>query len=66
MPTAFVRSVAEKKGKPVAEIERIWNRAKVKAAEEGHEDEYDYITGIFKNMLGEGYRVSIEQEIISE
>lgn len=66
MPTAYVRKMAEKKGKPVAEIEKIWDKAKERAAEEGHGEEYDYITGIFQNMLGEGYSVSIEQEIITE
>lgn len=34
--------------------EEKWKRAKERAAEEGHEGEYDYITGIYKRMARTG------------
>lgn len=37
-------------GQPVDEEK--WGRAKKRAAEEGHEGEYDYIMGIYKQMAG--------------
>ena len=51
MPTAYVKKVAKEKGIPVAEAERIWEKAKKQAEEEGHKDDYDYITAIFKTMI---------------
>jgi hypothetical protein len=50
MPTPFVEKVAKSKGKPVAEIEALWNRAKARAKDEGHGQDYAYITSIFKKM----------------
>jgi hypothetical protein len=63
MPTAYVKKIADKekiiKGTnlDMKEVERRWNKAKKIAAEEGHAKEWDYITGIFKKMVGEGYEV---------
>lgn len=50
MPTAFIQSVARKQGKPVAELESKWDQAKARAAEEGHKEDWPYVTAIFKNM----------------
>jgi len=47
----LVKSFAEKSGKSVAEVEKLWKEAKTKAKEEGHAEEYDYIVGILKKML---------------
>ena len=47
----LVKSFAEKSGKSVAEVEKLWKEAKTKAKEEGHDEEYDYIVGIIKKML---------------
>lgn len=33
--------------------ESLWSRAKVKAAEQGHEKDWPYIVAIFKSMKGE-------------
>lgn len=35
-----------------AEDEKLWNKAKQVAAEQGHEEEWDYIMGIFQKMKG--------------
>ena len=51
MPAPLVKSFASKTGKSVDEVERLWDKAKSRAAEQGHEEEYDYIVGILKNML---------------
>lgn len=52
MPTPFIKKVAEDQGKPVAEIEDLWSKAKAAAAKEGKAEDYAYITGIFKRMAG--------------
>lgn len=66
MPTAYIKKLATKdksiKGKALdtKELERRWNKAKKIAAEEGHSEEWDYITGIFKKMVGESYSLEIK------
>lgn len=52
MPNAVINSFAEKTGKSVAEVDKLWNKAKAIAAEEGEGENYAYITGIVKKMLG--------------
>jgi len=51
MPNNVVQSFAKKSGKSIEEIERLWQKAKAIAAEEGHVEDYAYITGILKKML---------------
>lgn len=51
MPNNVIKSFAKKSGKSVDEVEKKWNRAKAIAAEKGHNEDYDYIVGILKNML---------------
>lgn len=64
MPSAYVKKIASKEksinGKKLdmKEVERRWNKAKKIASSEGHSNEWDYITGIFKKMVGESYLVS--------
>ena len=53
MPSAYVGKIAKKKGITKDRAEHLWNKAKNLAADEGHEEEWDYITGIFKRMVGE-------------
>lgn len=50
MPTPYLEKVAKDKGKPISEMEDLWNKAKAQAAKEGHAKDYAYITGIFKKM----------------
>lgn len=52
MPTPNLRSLAKQSGKSIETLEKYWDKAKKLAAEAGHKDNYDYITGITKRMAG--------------
>ena len=52
MPANVVKTVSEKCGMSEAEAEKLWKDAKKAAADEGKIEEYDYIMGIFKKMVG--------------
>jgi hypothetical protein len=52
MPAASIKSFASKSGKSEAEVERLWNKAKERAKEQGHTEDWPYIVGILKTMLG--------------
>ena len=52
MPSALVNKVKEKCDLTKDKAESLWNRAKDKAKEQGHEEEWDYITEIFKHLVG--------------
>lgn len=49
---AQIASFAKKSGKSKKEVERLWNKAKKLAAEQGREEDWPYIVGILKRMLG--------------
>ena len=51
MPANIVKSFADKTGKSIAEVEKLWNDAKEIASKNGHNEDYDYIVGILKKML---------------
>lgn len=53
MPSEYVKKLATKKGVSAKEAERKWDKAKKLAADEGHAEDFAYITGIFKRMMGE-------------
>jgi hypothetical protein len=65
MPNAYVKKVADQKGISVDKAESLWKKAKSVAEKEGHAGEYDYITGIFKKMIGEDLTFA-EHQLISE
>lgn len=59
MPSPYVNKLAQDTGKSVAEIEKLWNKAKSitadtlgKAEADFGTKEYKYTVGIVKNMLG--------------
>lgn len=52
MPSNVVKSFAEKTGKSEEEVEKLWDKAKDIAKKEGEEENYAYITGVLKKMLG--------------
>ena len=52
MPAASVRALAKRAGVSQDKAERLWKRAKEKAKEQGRGEDYAYITGILKSMLG--------------
>lgn len=55
MPNSIVKSFADKTGKTVQEVEKLWDGAKELAKKDGRKesdkDFYPYVTGILKNML---------------
>lgn len=52
MPSNVVKSFAEKTGKSTEEVEKLWDKAKEVAKDSGEEENYAYITGVLKKMLG--------------
>lgn len=55
MPNSYIKKLADEGKGSIEELEKKWDKAKTLAADEGHEEEYDYITGIFKKMIGESF-----------
>jgi len=53
MPAAYVADLVKQGKGSKAALEKKWKRAKKIAADSGHAEEYDYIMGIFKKMIGE-------------
>lgn len=53
MPTSLVKKVADKCNMGESEVEDIWEKAKAKAEDQGHEEDWGYITSIFKSMVGD-------------
>lgn len=53
MPTPYVRKLAKKHGVSTSTAEKHWAKAKAAAKKEGHDEDYAYVTGIFKNMMHE-------------
>jgi hypothetical protein len=64
MPANIVKSFADKTGKSEAEVEKLWNKAKEIAADNGHKEDYEYITGILKKMLSINEHDTFKQLII--
>ena len=52
MPANIIDSFAKKTGKSKKKVDEYFQKAKKIAAEMGKKDEYDYILGVLKNMLG--------------
>jgi hypothetical protein len=52
MPLPMLKILADKAGVSVDKAEEYWNRAKEQAAKNNHKDDYPYIVGIIKKMLG--------------
>jgi YesN/AraC family two-component response regulator len=50
-----MQKLSRKKGIPTEELEHKWDKAKEIAAKAGKHDNYAYVTGIFKKMVGEEY-----------
>jgi len=53
MPSNIVKSVADRCDMSTSEVEEIWNDAKKEAEKQGEEENYKYIMGIFKSMIGD-------------
>lgn len=53
MPSNYVDKLVSMGKGSKADLEKKWDEAKKQAAKAGHTNDYDYITGIFKKMVGE-------------
>ncbi len=53
MPTSYIKSSSKKVGKSTKTGEKMWNKAKAIAKEQGKEDNFAIITTIYKKMLKE-------------
>jgi hypothetical protein len=53
MPADYVAKLAKETGVSVEKAEKRWASAKKIADKAGRGDDYAYITGIFKKMMGE-------------
>lgn len=62
MPQAFVKKIASKHHVSISTAEKKWEKAKKLAKDQGQENNYAYITGIFKHLMGEN--VNDEQIVL--
>jgi len=65
MPVPALKSLASKSGKPLAQVEELWAKAKAQAAKQGHSEDYGYIMGTLKKMLGLGETYSPDDAILT-
>jgi hypothetical protein len=66
MPTNYIKSLVAKGKGTKAELEAKWDEAKAAAKKEGHEEDFDYVTSIFKNMIHESYDYQSVINILKE
>lgn len=52
MAKPVLKSFAKQSGKSLKDVEKLWVKAEAEASKMGQKDNYAYITGILKNMLG--------------
>lgn len=52
MPTPQLKTFAQQSGKTVAEVEKLWQKAKKIADEMGEGGNYAYVTGVLQSILG--------------
>lgn len=61
MPPALVKTFAQRTGRTVRAVEKLWNKAKELAADAGRGEDYAYVVGILKRML----KIGTEGEVFS-
>lgn len=66
MPTDYIKKLAKTTDKSEKELEQKWEEAKQQAKKQGHEEDYDYITSIFKKMIGESDTIKTLKQFIKE
>lgn len=57
MPVNYIKKLSSEGKGSISDLEKKWDKAKELAKESGKEDNFGYITGIFKKMIGEEYSV---------
>ncbi len=55
MPQKYIKKLAKKHNITIDKAEQYWDNAKKQAKKQNKEDNYAYITGIFKNMMNESF-----------
>ncbi len=66
MPTAYIKKMSEESGISIDKLESYWDKAKeiaLKDRKETDENFWGYVTGIFKNIIGENESTSESQLI---
>jgi poly-D-alanine transfer protein DltD len=53
MPTEFIKKLSKKSGKSTKTGEKLWNKAKKIAKDQGKENNFAIITTIYKKMIKE-------------
>jgi len=66
MPNNIIKSFAKKSNKSVKEVEKLWDKSKGIAEEDGHKEEYDYIVGILKRMLNLNETLSFSEFVLEQ
>lgn len=61
MPSNYIKKLAGGDKKKQTKLEKKWDEAKKAAAEQGHEDDFDYITAIFKKMAGVNESIELDE-----
>ena len=61
MPTPLIKKLAKEGKGTIKELEKKWKQAKAIAHNEGHEEDWAYITAIFKKMINEGEEMNREK-----
>jgi hypothetical protein len=51
MPTPYIQKLAKEGHGSVQHLEKKWDEAKSKAAEQGHAEDYALVTTIFKKLV---------------
>jgi predicted SprT family Zn-dependent metalloprotease len=57
VPTAYIKKLSKRLKKPVSFLEKKWDKAKKAAADQGHPEEFGYITSIFKKMVHASFSI---------
>jgi len=52
MPVGVVKKVSKALKIPISKVEELWDKAKSISKEEGRENDWGYVMGIFKKSLG--------------
>lgn len=58
MPNSYIKKLSDEGKGSVEELEKKWEKAKELAQERGQGEDYAYVTGIFKKMIGEDLTLS--------
>lgn len=55
MPIPYLKKISNKYNISIKDLEKIWDKAKSLAKDQDRENDYDYITGIFKKIFNGKY-----------